>query len=124
MNLKYTKQLLDNKYKNKDFDTYAVLVHYGDEEQTFFSDNADELTYFDVASMGKVLITSTLILQAIDSGFLTLENTLNEFFDDVPDEKKNITIKHLLTHTSGIVRHILTSQSVDCGHDGIAEEIL
>ncbi|MBQ4527807.1 MAG: beta-lactamase family protein [Clostridia bacterium] len=124
MNLKYTKQLLDNKYKNKDFDTYAVLVHYGDEEQTFFSDNADELTYFDVASMGKVLVTSTLILQAIDSGFLTLENTLNEFFDDVPDEKKNITIKHLLTHTSGIVRHILTPQSVDSGHDGIAEEIL
>ena len=124
MELKATQKLLQEKYKNNDFDTYAVLVHYGKEEKTFFSDNADKYTYFDIASMGKVLITSTLALQAISQNLLSLQNTLSDFFENVPDEKKNITVKQLLTHTSGIVRHPITTDAVLKGHDGIAEQIL
>lgn len=119
-----TEKLLRQKLENKDFDTYAVLIHYGDEEKTFFSDNANEYTYFDVASMGKVLVTSTLILQAISKGMLNLEDVLSDFFDDVPDEKKNITIKQLLTHTSGIIRVNFSKEVADGGKDAIARFIL
>ena len=124
MNLKNTEKLLKEKFQNNDFDAYAVLVHYGDDEKVFYSPKTDEYTYFDVASMGKVLITSTLILQAISKDLLSLDNKLCDFFNDVPEEKKNITIKQLLIHTSGIVRQSLTKNAVEKGHDGIAEEIL
>lgn len=124
MELQNTENLLKVKFQNNDFDTYAVLVRYGDEEKAFYSPNADEFTYFDIASMGKVLITSTLILQAISKGLLSLDNKLCDFFGDVPEEKKNITVEQLLTHTSGIVRRPLTKTAVEKGHDGIAEEIL
>ena len=124
MELELTKKLLCEKIENEDFDSYAVLIHCGKEEVVLFSNNVDEYTYFDIASMGKVLITSTLVIQAIDKGLLKLESTLDEFFKDVPDEKKNITVKQLLTHTSGIVRHRITNQAVCGGHEEIAREMM
>lgn len=124
MNLKNTKYLLEEKYKNNEFSSYAVLVYYKGEKQVIMSPDVDEYTYFDVASTGKVLVTSTLILQAIDRGLLKLENTLQDFFANVPETKKNITIKQLLTHTSGIVRHQLTEQAGEKGNDFVAGEIL
>ena len=39
MNLKNTEKLLKEKFQNNDFDAYAVLVHYGDEEKVFYSPN-------------------------------------------------------------------------------------
>jgi len=124
MQLKCTKNLLKEKYNNNDFDSYAVLVHYGDGEMLLTSENVNEYTYFDVASMGKVLITSSLALQAISRGRLSLNNTLDEFFEVKDDIKKKITIKQLLTHTSGIIRHPVTKEAVEKGNDGIAEEVL
>ena len=87
------------------FDSYAVYVKCGEFENMFFSENVNEQTYFDIASCGKILVTTPLILQAIDEEKVSLDTTLNQLFDEVPADKKNITIKHLLTHTSGIVRH-------------------
>lgn len=124
MELLNTEKLLEQKFKNNDFDSYAVLVHYGDKEVLLTSDNVNEYTYFDVASMGKVLITSTLILKAISRDLLALNNTLSDYFKNVPQDKKNITVKQLLTHTSGIIRHPITKQAAEKGNDGIAEEIL
>ena len=124
MNLNNTKLLLKEKYRNNDISSYAVMVYKKGEKQTLLSPDVDEYTYFDIASMGKVLVTSTLILQAIDRNLLKLENTLQDFFANVPDEKKNITVKQLLTHMSGIVRHQLSSQAAEKGNDFVAEEIL
>ena len=118
--LKNVETLMRQKLKNKDFDSYGVYVKIGDKEHTFMSDNINEDTYFDIASCGKILVTAPLILQAIDKGLLSLESTLKEFFDNVPADKQNITIKHLLTHTSGIVRHNYQNAT----HNEIAVEIL
>lgn len=119
-----TEKLLKQKLENKDFDSYAVLVHYCDEEKLLTSENVNEYTYFDIASMGKVLITSPLVLQAISRGKLSLDNTLDEFFAVDDDDKKKITVKQLLTHTSGIIRHNITVDAVKKGNDGIVQEIL
>lgn len=124
MELRNTKRLMEDKQKNKDFDSYAVYVKLGKNEHTFYSDNVNEDTYFDIASCGKILITSPLILQSIDKGILSLDSTLNEFFEDIPENKREITVKQLMTHTSGIVRHNYSRESTGKSHNAVAEEIL
>lgn len=55
---------------------------------------------FDLASLTKIF-TSTLLLRLIDEGKLTLESKLHNWFPELYEIGKDITIKHLLTHTSG-----------------------
>ena len=124
MLLENTDRLLKKMLAEKDFDSYAVIVGAGGEEKTLFSENVNEDTYFDIASMGKVLVTSSIILHAVGEGKLALEDTLDMFFENVPDEKQKITVKQLMTHSSGIIRHEITAEAVKKGHDGIAAEIL
>ena len=120
MELKYTQLLLSEKLKNKDFDSYAIFVSKNENEFFLHSDNVNEDTYFDIASMGKVLVTSTLVLKAIGEKKLSLSDSLETFFENVPVEKKNITIEQLLTHTSGIVRCPISGESVAKGNDAVA----
>lgn len=124
MNLHQTKALMDAKLTDKCFDAYIVLVGLDGKRTCLCSPNADMNTYFDAASMGKVLVTSTLILQAYSEGQLALDDTLDKFFLNVPEEKKNITVKQLLTHTSGIVRKQFSREVADRGGDAIAAFIL
>lgn len=100
------------------------LRYAGKEKKHIYSDNADKDTYFDIASMGKVLITSTLILKAIGENKLSLYDTLDNFFDKVPADKRNITIEQLLTHTSGIVRCFIPREVADKGNEAVAEHII
>lgn len=115
-----TTKLMEQKHQNGDFESFALYVKFGDSEFTLTSENVNEDTYFDIASCGKILVTSPLALQAVSEEKLSLESKLSEFFDCVPEDKKDITIKHILTHTSGIVRH----SYVNSEPDKVAEEIL
>jgi len=119
-----TKRLMQHKLEQQAFDTYVVLVHANGEELMFTSDNADGDTLFDIASCGKILHTSPLILQAADEGRLSLNSTLADFFDNVPEDKKAITIKQLLTHSSGIVRIPLPKEICAQGIDATAAYII
>lgn len=124
MNLYNTERLIKEKLREKYFDSYAVLVSKNGRERVLMSRNVNEDTYFDIASMGKVLVTSTLILNAVGNEKISLDDTLNEFFENVPEEKKAITVKQLLTHTSGIVRCPITPESVAKGNDAVADLII
>lgn len=62
----------------------------------------DEKTLFDMASLTKVMGPTMVALQAIEQGKLTLEDTLCDFFDNVPEDKKEITIRRLMTHTAAL----------------------
>lgn len=123
MQLKITEELMARKLKDRDFDSYAVYVEKEGNVGYLHSHNVDKDTYFDIASMGKVLVTSPLILQAVGEGKLRLSDTLSCFFDHVPREK-NVTVKQLLTHTSGIVRHPLSPEAAAEGNDAVARDIL
>lgn len=120
LQLNYTKSLMREKAENKDFDSYVIYVKCGDLEHTFFSENVDEDTYFDIASCGKILITTPLAMQAISEGKMGLDDTLDAFLENVPEDKKAITIRHLLSHTSGIIRH----QYLNSTRDLLIGEIL
>lgn len=100
LKLPKTRQLFQQKAEHGEFDSYALYVKAGAQECTFFSDNVDQDTYFDIASCGKILVTTPLILKAIAGGKLWLGSTMDEFFEDVANDKKSITIQQLLTHTS------------------------
>jgi CubicO group peptidase (beta-lactamase class C family) len=59
-----------------------------------------EQTRFDVASLTKPLVVGMITLRAIESGRLCLWDKLDTFVD-APADKKDITIRQLLTHTAG-----------------------
>ncbi len=61
-----------------------------------------EDTIFNVGSLTKQF-TATAILKLHESNKLSVNDPLSKFFDNVPDDKKKITVHHLLTHTAGFV---------------------
>lgn len=124
MELTKTKALMEDKRAAKKVDSYAVLVYDHGDETLITSPDVNDHTYFDAASMGKVLVTSTMILRAADAGLLTLEDTLPRFFDNVPADKRHITVLDMLLHRSGIIRKDFDKSVSDGGRKAIADYIL
>lgn len=61
---------------------------------------------FSIASVTKPL-TAVGIMTLVDQGKLTLETPINTFFPNfIPDFSKDITIRHLLNHSSGMQANI------------------
>ena len=58
-------------------------------------------TVFDIGSLSKQ-ITAAAILKLEMEGLLSVNSVLIDFFDDIPEDKQNISIHQLLTHTSGL----------------------
>lgn len=58
-------------------------------------------TVVDILSLTKQF-TATAILKLEEQGALSVHDTLEQFFDNVPASKRAITLHHLLTHTSGL----------------------
>ena len=58
---------------------------------------------FDIASLTKVIGTTTSIMLLVDKGLLKIEDPVCKYIKafNTPD-KKEITIRHLLTHTAGL----------------------
>lgn len=61
-------------------------------------------TIYDLASLTKVLATGLLSAKLIESGQINLNDKIAKFFSEFDtEEKREITIEDLLTHTSGFV---------------------
>ncbi len=58
-------------------------------------------TNFRMASVSKQF-TATAIMVLVDQGKLSLDDSLDKFFPGFPDYGKKITVRQLLTHTSGL----------------------
>jgi CubicO group peptidase (beta-lactamase class C family) len=71
-------------------------------------------TLYDLGSLSKQF-TATLVLVLEQRGVFSTDDPLTDFFDDVPADKRGITLHHLLTHTSGLPRGLMTvgSRSAD-----------
>ena len=57
-------------------------------------------TRYDLASVSKPLVVGMIALRALESGRLCLWDKLSTFVD-APEDKKDINIRQLLTHTAG-----------------------
>jgi N-acyl-D-aspartate/D-glutamate deacylase len=58
-------------------------------------------TIFESGSLGK-MFTSTAVMLQVEDGKLALDDPITKFFPDAPSAWRDITVRHLLTHTSGI----------------------
>jgi len=60
-------------------------------------------TVFKIGSVSKQFISAGILL-LIQEGKISLDDSISKFLDGTPETWKPITVRHLLTHTSGIVR--------------------
>jgi CubicO group peptidase (beta-lactamase class C family) len=60
-------------------------------------------TIFKIGSVSKQFISAGILL-LIQEGKISLDDSISKFLDGTPETWKPITVRHLLTHTSGIVR--------------------
>jgi CubicO group peptidase (beta-lactamase class C family) len=62
-------------------------------------------TIFDAASLTKVVATTPCVLKLIEDGRIGLEDKVTRYLPELigDDNKSAITIRHLMTHTSGLM---------------------
>lgn len=87
--------------------------HMTDPEFYFSED-----TVFDMASLTKPIVTTTLIMKYLESGKIALEDTLSSL-GLYPDDYLigQLTVKSLITHSSGLTWHYHLSRFGDTGED-------
>ncbi|PIA77615.1 hypothetical protein BFR04_09245 [Gaetbulibacter sp. 4G1] len=100
---------IDKKLKETDF-SGVVLVAKNDEiifNKAYGRKNSQENgfndinTVFDICSITKQF-TAAGILKLSMKNKISVNDSLSKYFEAVPNDKKNITIHQLLTHSSGL----------------------
>jgi CubicO group peptidase (beta-lactamase class C family) len=86
---------------------------------------AEFTTIYDLASLTKILITGLLCAKLLESGRVKISDPLSKYFGQFNStDKKEITLQHLLTHTSGFTAwkpfYLLTAAS---SYDGKKERV-
>ncbi len=79
------------------FDADAVPVHAG--------------TLFDLASVTKIVATTAVALRFLDRGLLRLDDRVADFFPGASTTRE-ITVRQLLTHTSGEPPHFMLESEI------------
>lgn len=62
-------------------------------------------TVYELGSIGKQF-TAAAVMMLVEEGKLSLDDTLTKYFPDAPRAWNRVTVRHLLTHTSGIQNHV------------------
>jgi CubicO group peptidase (beta-lactamase class C family) len=82
---------------------------------------ATDSTVYQSGSLGKQF-TAALVLQLADSGRLGLDDPIRRYFPEGPARWDSVTVRHLLTHTSGIPDY--TDSVVDLRRDYTEDELV
>lgn len=77
-------------------------------------------TIFQSGSLGKQF-TAAAVMLLVEEGKLSLSDSITKFLPEAPRSWRPITIRHLLTHTSGIPDY--TAQTVDFRRDYTDDEL-
>lgn len=104
--MKNLRSCLDRIFEAREVANLMVKVGVGDRTVCEIRRSSEdreltEATLFDMASVTKVVATTSLALLAIDQGLIATEDKVSRFFA-VPADKAQLTVGHLLTHTMGI----------------------
>ncbi|MCE5323566.1 beta-lactamase family protein [bacterium] len=110
--LSAARQLFEEGINKQLYPGGAVLASYKNEVimqvcagHTDFSHTAEvnENTLFDLASLTKPIATAPAVLALYQDGLVSLDQCVTEFFPErhLPHLEK-VTLRHLLTHTSGL----------------------
>lgn len=75
-------------------------------------------TRFDLASITKIMNATPVALRFLDRGWLRLDDRVEHFFPEATTVK-DITIRQLMTHTSGLPAHFLIQKEVETPEEAI-----
>src|SRR5688572_29107297 len=78
-------------------------------------------TIFQSGSVGKQF-TSTGVMQLVEAGKIGLDDPISKYLTDAPATWRDISIRHLLTHTSGIPDY--TTDAFDYRRDYTEDELV
>ena len=84
--------------------SYAAFA-VGNKSGEFFHwtlDGTNDSTLFDMASVTKPVVVTTLFLMAQSEGLLHWDDTLGKYFPNAPADKADIPLWRLLSHSSGL----------------------
>lgn len=60
-------------------------------------------TMFEIGSVGK-MFTASLVMKLVEAGKVNLDESIRTYLPEAPAAWQKITVRHMLTHTSGITR--------------------
>jgi serine-type D-Ala-D-Ala carboxypeptidase len=83
-----------------------MLYRYATGHAQIYPDSRDlhEQTIFDIASLTKVIATTTALMLLLRDHALTLDDSLSRYIPEFP--MPQVTIQHLLTHSAGFPDHL------------------
>jgi CubicO group peptidase (beta-lactamase class C family) len=97
----------------------CATLEVGTTEEVLFQDACGRHTYdhtapaatidtiFDLASMTKVLATTTIVMRLIDEGLLTLNDPVGQWVSAWQGaDRRSVTLADLLEHASGLTAHL------------------
>ncbi len=85
-------------------------------------DGTTEETLFDMASVTKIVSTTTLFLIAQSEGKVHWDDTLSKYFAAAPADKANIPLWRLMSHSAGLSAYTVSKYTNDPGK--VFDEIL
>src|SRR6266496_3694183 len=78
-------------------------------------------TVYEIGSTSKQF-TATAIMMLVEEGKVRLDDTTTKYFHEAPQAWRGITIRHLLTHTSGIQNQVAVPHWLDVFRTNLAFE--
>src|SRR6266566_2468920 len=82
---------------------------------------ATKETVYEIGSTSKQF-TATAIMMLVEEGKVRLDDTITKYFPEAPQAWRDVTIRHLLTHTSGIQNHVAVPHWLDVFRTNLAFE--
>jgi len=85
-------------------DGIAYLECFGQRQQEPSGEPMTRDTVFDLASLTKPVATATSVMQLVEEGLLSLDDTIGSHLSGFSAHgKDSLTVRDLLTHTSGLI---------------------
>ena len=108
----YQNQLLVHPFGRQTYDATSPAV------------NAD--TIYDAASLTKSVVTTTLVAMQVEAGRLSLDSPVGRYipeWNSGPNSewRSSVTIRHLLTHSSGLPAHKNYFLTIHSDREAVAE---
>ncbi|MBP5208496.1 MAG: beta-lactamase family protein [Clostridia bacterium] len=113
----------DGVYYKKAFGYSRVIMNEDKPDGVFHGpipENAVKATtdtVYDMASLSKLISTTMVVLRLVEEGEMTLADTVGRYFPDAPEDKRDISVKQLMTHCSGITAHFNLESECAKGFD-------
>jgi len=79
-------------------------------------------TVYEIASITKSF-TATAILLLMEDGYLRLDDPLTRYRDGLPTAWDDVTLQHLLTHTSGVTQWSIDWDRSDLSNEDICQAV-